>query len=165
MAAALPFVALAGAALQTFGDFRSDMYQAAVLKNNSRIAERNADIASTAAQLEQQRSDLEYGQLIGQQLAAQGASGLDIMGRTQRKTRETASAVGREAAMDIRQKGAQESQNYLQEAANLRGAAREQKVQGYINLAGNLLNTASAGAGGNASLVSKARPTRRRFES
>lgn len=165
MAAALPFVALAGAAVNTLGEFRSDMYQSAVLRNNARIARQNAATASTAAQIEQQRSDLEYGQLQGEQLAAQGASGLDIMGRTQSLTRKAGREVGRQAARDIREQGTAEARNYLQESANLRGQAREQKVQGYFNLAGNALNTATEAMGGNRSLVSKARPTKRRFAS
>lgn len=163
-------IAIVAAVAQTLGDLRSDIYQAKVLANNAKIAGRNAGLASDAAQIEQQRSDNEYAELQGRQLAQQGASGLDIFGRTQNLTREASSRVGREQAMDIREEGTQESRRFLQEKANFKGAAREQYIKAGINFIGNAAATAgAAGAGGggpeSTSLVSKSRPSRRRFSS
>lgn len=118
-------------------------YQAAVARNNARIAEENAARISEAAQREAARSDQDYRALLGEQLAAQGASGLDILGRSQRNARMLTQRTGRRAAIDITDEGEAGARRSLQEAANFRGEGRQARLQGYISGAGALLQGAS----------------------
>lgn len=118
-------------------------YQAAVGRNNARIAEENAARIAEAAQGEAMRSDQDYRALLGEQLAAQGASGFDILGRSQAAARELTARIGRLAAKDIMAEGRSGARRSLQEAANLRGEARQAKLQGYVSAAGQLMQGAS----------------------
>ena len=133
-------------------------YQAAVAKNNSRIATENAARASEAAQRESMRSDQDYRALLGEQLAAQGTSGFDILGRSQVDARMLTKRVGRRAAMDITDEGEADARRSLQEAANFRAEGKQAKLQGYFSGASSLLK----GASDISTLVSGRRP--RSFE-
>ena len=119
-------------------------YQAAVGRNNARIAEENAARISEAAQGEALRSDQDYRALLGEQLAAQGASGFDVLGRSQVAARELTNRTGRRAAVDITDEGRAGARRSLQEAANFRGEARQAKLQGYISAAGQLAQGANS---------------------
>lgn len=118
-------------------------YQAAVAKNNARIAEENSARMMEATQREALRSDQDYRALLGEQLAAQGASGFDILGRSQRNARQLTQRTGRQAAKDIFDEGTAGSERSLQEAANFRGEGRQARLQGYISAAGSLAQGAS----------------------
>lgn len=135
-------------------------YQAAVGRNNARIAEENAARIAEAAQTEAMRSDQDYRALLGEQLAAQGASGLDILGRSQKAARELTMRTSRRAAADITNEGRAGARRSLQDAANFRGEARQAKLQGYMSAAGQLME----GAGKVGTLVSgrRAKPFERR---
>lgn len=118
-------------------------YQAAVARNNARIAEENAARLSEASQRESLRSDQDYRALLAEQLAAQGASGFDILGRSQRSARMLTQRTGRQAARDIWDEGTSASRRSLQEAANFRGEGRQAQLQGYFSGAGSLMQGAS----------------------
>ena len=118
-------------------------YQAAVAKNNARIATENAARVSEASQREAMRSDQDYRALLGEQLAAQGASGFDILGRSQMEARDLTRRTGRLAARDITDEGTAGARRSLQEAANFRGEGRQAKLQGYLTGATTLLKGAS----------------------
>lgn len=118
-------------------------YQAAVARNNARIAEENAARVSEASQREALRSDEDYRALLGEQLAAQGASGFDILGRSQTEARMLTRRVGRRAAMDLIDEGEAGARRSLQEAANFRGEGKQAKLQGYFSGASALLKGAS----------------------
>lgn len=155
----LPTLLTAGSAvLGAVSAVQSGNYQAAVLRNNARIAEENAARASEAAQREAMRSDQDYRALLGEQLAAQGASGFDILGRSQRSARQLTQRTGRRAAMDIVTEGEAAARRSLQEAANFRGEGRQARLQGYLSGASSLLQ----GASDVGTLVSGRRP--RSFE-
>lgn len=152
VAAAVPFfTSTAGAAALTgltagvtaLSAIQAGNYQAAVAKNNSRIAEQNAAAQSEAAQREAMRSDQDYRALLGEQLAAQGASGFDILGRSQTSARMLTKRVGRRAAQDITEEGEAGARRSLQEAANFRGEDRQARLQGYVTGAAALLKGAS----------------------
>jgi hypothetical protein len=118
-------------------------YQAAVGRNNARIAEENAARIAEASQVEALRSDQDYRALLGEQLAAQGASGFDILGRSQVAARKLTVRTGRLAAKDIINEGSAGARRSLQEAANFRGEARQARLQGYVSAAGQLAQGAS----------------------
>lgn len=123
-------------------------YAAAVAKNNAKIEEQNAARISEAAQLEQMRSDQDFAALAAEQLAAQGASGFDILGASQTRSRMLTRRTRDRQAVDIRREGEAGSQQALQEAANYRGEAKHAKTQGYLEAAGHVLDAASTFAGG-----------------
>lgn len=129
----------ASAGIGALTSIQQGNYQAAVGRNNARMAEENAARISEAAQGESMRSDQDYRALLGEQLAAQGASGFDILGRSQRAARELTTRTGRMAAKDIYNEGKAGARRSLQEAANFRGEARQAKLQGYISAAGKLM--------------------------
>lgn len=132
--AAIP-LAIAGTALKGFSDFQQAQYQSAVAKNNAKIAKDNSDRASYAAQVEQMRSDREYAGQQGALLASQAASGLDVLGFSQKSSRTTLAATRGEAASDIRQKGLFDVRNFQQQQANFLGEARAQKTAAWMGLA------------------------------
>lgn len=152
-AAAIPFLTstagataaltAASAGIAGLSAVQSGNYQAAVAKNNAQIAEQNAAQTSSAAQRELMRSDQDYRALLGEQLAAQGASGFDILGRTQTSTRALTERVGRRAAMDINIEGAAGARRSQQEAANFRAEGKQAQLQGYLTGASALLKGAS----------------------
>lgn len=119
-------------------------YQAAVSRNNARIAAENAARISEASQRESLRSDQDYRALLGEQLAAQGASGLDLLGRSAVDARRLTMRTGRLAAKDISEEGTGRSRQMLQEAANFRSEGKQAKTQGYISAAGQFLQGASS---------------------
>lgn len=118
-------------------------YQAGVAMNNARIAEANAARTSEASQRESMRSDQNYRALLGEQLAAQGASGFDILGRSQRAARVLTERTGRLAALDITKEGTAAARRSLQEGANFRGEGNQARLQGYLTGASTLLQGAS----------------------
>lgn len=148
----------ASTAITTMSAVQAGNYQAAVARNNARLAEENAARVSEAAQREAMRSDQDYRALLGEQLALQGASGFDILGRSQRSARVLTKRTGRRAAMDITEEGEAAARRSLQESANFRGEARQAKLQGYLSGASSLLQ----GASDISTLVSGRRP--RSFE-
>lgn len=132
-------------------------YQNQVAKNNAIIAEKNAAAAEVASQQRQQRSDIEYGAQVGEATAQQGASGFDILGRTQVMARNTTRAAGRGAAVDIRTEGWNQAQAGMQEAQNFRVQGAAAKAQGLASGIGSFLQAGASVAnafGGTKSLAS-----------
>lgn len=152
----LPTLLTAGsAAIGAVSAISNGNYQAAVLRNNAIIAERNAAKISEASQKEALRSDQDYRALLGEQLAAQGASGLDILGRSQIGARRLTTRTGRLAAKDIRDEGETGARNRLQEAADMRSEARQAKLQGYLTAAGTVVGAAGDIFGPTGTLTSR----------
>lgn len=131
---------VAGAGLAGLTAIQNGNYQAAVAKNNARIAEQNAARLSEASQVEAQRSDIDYRALLAEQMAEQGASGFDVLGRSQSSARALTRRTGRKAAKDIRDEGEAAAGRELQEGANQRAAGRQAKLQGYVSAAGSLID-------------------------
>lgn len=131
-----------GAGVTAMGAIQQGQYQAAVAKNNAIIAEQNAARLSEASQESAKRSDIEMAALLGEQYAAQGASGLDVEGRSARSARMLTRRVSRQAAKDIVTQGSSDARNQLQEAANFRAEGKQAKRQGMFTAAGALLGAA-----------------------
>jgi Tfp pilus assembly protein PilV len=135
LAPALPFLAIAGTAIQGFSQFQQQQYQAQVAKNNAKIADENADRAGYAAQIEQYRSDREYDAQGATLLATQAASGFDVLGRSQIMSRANLDRVRSEQATDIRMQGMFNVRHLQQEQANFLGESRARKTQAWMGLA------------------------------
>jgi hypothetical protein len=142
-AAALPFMAIAGTAIQGVSSFAQSRYQGQVAKNNAKIAEANAGRASYASQIEQMRSDREYLAAGSTLRASQAASGLDVLGSSQRMARANLDRVRGEAATDIRMQGLYDVGNLMQEQANFLGESRALRTQGWMGLAATAFDIGS----------------------
>lgn len=142
MAAALPFLAIAGTAIQGFSQFQQAQYQSGVAKNNAKIAAQNARNADYASQIEQMRSDREYRAEEGALLASQAASGLDVLGRSQLFSRTNLARVRGEQALDIRQQGDFQVKQFKAEQKNFLGEARAQKTAAWMGLAASAFDIA-----------------------
>lgn len=145
-----------GAIFQGVSAFGQANYQRQVARNNEVIAKQNANRASDAAQIEQMRSDREYASTLGQQLAAQSASGLDVLGVSQLGVRKQTARVGLEAAQDIRRKGESTTAGYFNQAAGYAGDANAAKSSGISSLIGSGFK--AAGALYDGGLFGKAKP-------
>lgn len=133
MAAVLPLALSVGAtAIQGISAFQQASYQAAVAKNNAKIAAQNADRADYASQIDQMRSDREYAAQEGSLLAAQSASGLDVLGVSQVAARRQLASVRGEQALDINQQGLQQIRNFQQQQANYIGEERAANTQKWM---------------------------------
>lgn len=128
-------LAVGGSLLQGLSAVQQASYQSAVAKNNAKIAKQNADRAGYASQIEQMRSDREYAAMEGQQLAAQSASGLDVLGRSQVMSRANLQRVRGEQAFDIRQQGLYDVRNFQQQQANFLGEARAANTAKWMAIA------------------------------
>ena len=143
----LPAIAAAAAVLQGVSAFGQAHYQRQVARNNQTIATQNANRTSDAAQVAQLRSDREYAQVTGQQLAAQSASGFDVLGASQIGVRALTAKVRGEAATDIRRKGESDTAGYFNQAAGFAGEANAARAAGISALLATPLNAAGAYAG------------------
>ena len=143
----VPALAAAAAVLQGVSAFGQANYQRQVARNNQTIATQNANRASDSAQVAQLRSDREYAQVVGQQLAAQSASGFDVLGASQVGVRALTAKVRGEAATDIRRKGESDTAGYFNQAAGFAGEANAAKARGISALLATPLNAAGAYVG------------------
>lgn len=135
---------VASAGISGISAIQQGNYQAAVARNNAIIAEQNAARASTAAQVEQSRSDKEYAAMAAAQLASQAASGLDIGSRSLSQGRQLTRRTGRRAAFDIYNRGTTDSRNFLQDAANFRSEGTAAQRQGYMSAIGSTLSASAS---------------------
>lgn len=140
--------AVAGGIMQS----QQAKYQAEIAKMNRRIAEENARRAIDRSQIEQENNDRNTRVMLGEQEAAQAASGLSLTGRTQILTRKAARQMGRLDALNIRQAGELEAYNYKVDAANFAAAAAAKKMEAQHSLLGGFLGGLGSLVGGASSL-------------
>lgn len=118
-------------------------YQAKVAKMNEQIAKENASRAIDRSHIEQEDFDrFETANLLGEQEAAQSASGLTLTGKSQVMTRAAARKLGRRDALNIIQAGEIEAYNYRTQAANFAAQAKAAKMSGTASLVGSFFSAA-----------------------
>ena len=132
--------------------FAQASYQAKVAEMNAEVANDNAKRTIDRTQIEEQDNAAENLALIGEQEAAQGASGLSINSESSRRIRKASRVLGRKDTLNIRQAGEIEKYNYEVEAANQTAAAGMARIGGI----GSLLSGFVQGGG---SLIGAASPT------
>src|SRR5882672_6802881 len=116
VAAAAPIIgALSGVASGALG-FMQAQYQGQVAKMNADIAKENAKRAETRAGIEAESNDLQTKTLIGEQTAAQAASGVSVAGESQMLTRRSSRMIGHNDSLNIIQAGQLEAYNYRTQA-------------------------------------------------
>lgn len=139
-------LAIGSTALAGISEFQQQQYQAKVAKENAKIAGINAQRASEASQIEQLRSDREFAAQEASALAAQSASGLDVLGHSQTMARSNIARVRGEQAIDIRKQGLIEAGNFFQQQANFLGEKRAAKTNAWMGLAATAFSIGSTAA-------------------
>lgn len=141
---------------------QASRYQAAVADANAKVAEANAQRATQQSQAAAQQQDDATAALLGEQMAAQSASGLSLGGRSQIMTRKRAKQLGRQDTLNIREQGDYEVQGFRQESANQTASAGMARASGMSSLIGGFLGGASSLIGGATTVKSPNRITGRR---
>lgn len=143
----------AGATLvKGVGDFTAGQYQSKVASMNADVAKQNAKRALQRSDVEAVENDRLTAELLGEQEAVQGASGLSLTGRSFAANRMRTRILGRRDTLNIRQGGEVEAYNYKVQRSNFKAQAKSAKIGSYFDLAGSVL---SAG-----SILGNAKPTR-----
>lgn len=126
-------------------------YKAQVAKNNSIIAERNAEAATTAGNAQGQTNDLKTRALVGTQLATQAANGLDVNSGTNLAVRQSATDIGHLDTLTILNNAAKnaagfkaQGMNFTAEAGLDEASATNARTAGDYNVATSLLGSAGS---------------------
>lgn len=148
--------------------YSDSKFQAQVAKNNAAIAAENASKAGDAEQQQLVDKGREDRAFLGQQIAAQGASGANVNSVSSVLTRKQTKDIFASEAVDIQTASQNNIRAYQQEQANALTEAREARRQGKIGListafdvAGSFINS-SAPKAKKASYVPKPTPRYRR---
>jgi hypothetical protein len=133
---------LAGVAASTSATISANNYQAQVAQRNADLMNENARRAIDVAQQEQIQQDQKTRGLLGEQVAAQSASGLKLGGRSYMLTRKSARQLGRLDALNIRQDGDITAFNYrmaaqdnLDQITQLKSANKTALLSGFLDAA------------------------------
>lgn len=140
--------AIGGTIISTSAAMQANKYQQQVLARQAAQMEENAGRATQAAQVNQQQQDMQTRALIGEQVAAQSASGLKLGGKSQMLTRKAARELGRMDALNIRQAGDVEAYNFRMIAQDKFDELKFTKGQAGSILLSGFLDAASAGITG-----------------
>lgn len=132
-----------GALVTGVATFAAASNNAAIQEMNAQIANDNARRALERSKVEQQESDIRARGLIGEQLAQQAGSGVDVGRGSPKYTRIAARELARLDALNIRQAGEIEAYNYKTQAANFSASAAAEKSGGAFGLLGSFLNAGS----------------------
>jgi len=149
---------LAGGAVSAFGAYESGQaqsasaaYQAQVAANNAKIAQQNARLDIQAGESSATNEGLKTRAQVGQEKAAQGASGVDVNSGSAASVRAGTQMVGKQNAMTIRSNAANAAYGQLVQATSdtaqstLDTAESEQAAEaGDFNAAGTLLGSVSS---------------------
>ena len=140
--------AVGGAIISTSAALQANKYQQQVASRQAAQMEENARRAGFAAQVQQEDQDRAARALIGEQIAAQSASGLKLGGKSQMLTRKSARELSRLDALNIRQAGDVEVYNYRMMAQDKFDELKFLKQQSGSILLSGFLDAASAGISG-----------------
>lgn len=130
------------------------MYGAAVARNNSIIAEQNAEYATQKGMSQEEISRMRTGLDIGTARASMGASGVRLGGDTPARVVGDIAATGELDAETIRNNAAREAYGYRMQGANFSQQAQLDTMEagqdikaGKINVLTSLISGASSAGG------------------
>lgn len=157
MGAALPVIGLAGSIIGTgmsvigglnAASAKADAahYGAQVAERNAKVSEQNAKYAEAAGRAQEEREGLKTRNLIGQAVAAQASSGLDVNAGSAADVRGSIAALGRLSGLTIRNSAARQAagyriqgQDYTESAALAEKSAADAEAAGLMGAAGTLV--------------------------
>lgn len=130
-------------------------YQAQVAAHNAKIADQNASMAVDAGNSQAQQQEMKTRALLGNEKAAQAASGLDVNSGTAVDTRSSTALLGTESELSTHYNAAKQALGYEETGASQQTQSQLYKMQaqdaqsaGAIGAGASLLSGA-AGVGGN----------------
>lgn len=139
---------IAGIVQQTQAQQQVSNYQAMVADRNAAIMEQNATRSLDRSRQDLLKQEEQTRALIGQQIAAQSASGLKLGGRSQMLTRKSARALGRQDAENVLKAGDIEAINFRQTAEDFRMQSTFARQEGANAGVAGALGVGSALVGG-----------------
>lgn len=141
MAAAVPYMILAGATISAVGAIQQGKAARAAAEFNARISRENAQIAREQTIQAVRQTDRENYLRLGAIRAAQGASGGKAEGSVLDILADTA-AQGEIQRQDVIYRGALAERGYLNTAALDQASGRNASRQGYLQAGSELLQGA-----------------------
>ena len=128
-----------------------DTYKAGVARNNAIIAERNAVAATDAGNVRAASNDMRTKNVIGSQIVAQAANGLDVGSGTNVNIQQSAKDLGHLDTLTILNNAAKNSAGFRTQGMNFKAeslldesAAKNAETAGDFNVATSLLGGASS---------------------
>jgi hypothetical protein len=128
-------------------------YQAAVARNNKVIADQNAVYEVQAGQVEEQASRMKYGEVLGEEKAQQGASGIQTESGSAPKVRQTTQLMSELDAATIADNAAYRAYGLRTQGTNFESQARLYEFQGKQAETASFFNAAGSIIGGFSSMV------------
>jgi hypothetical protein len=151
MAAALPFIMAGGKVIEGIQGYNQGQYTAAVAKQNAAQATMNADRAVQKGQLDAYDADMQLKQIIGQQTAAQSASGIAVGSGSSAAVQQSQQMIGAADRTRIVDNAGVTAYNYRVQANDLLSEAKMAKQQannalmaGFINAGTSLMGASSS---------------------
>ncbi len=142
---------VAGTLLSGYSAYAAGNYQNKVAVMNAKVAEQNATEARNRSQREAAQQDALTLGMLGEQEAAQSASGLSITGKSQVLTRKAAARLGRIDTLNVIEAGNREAYNYKVDATNQLAQGKLAKASGTSSLLGSFLGAGASLVGGSQS--------------
>lgn len=153
-------VDMLGAGVKAYGNIQEGQaknaqaqFQAGIAEHNRTLSFQNADYARNVGEVDAQTSGLKTGQIIGQQKAGQGASGLDVNFGSATQVRESQHEIGWHDQQVIRSDAARKAYAYEQEGVTqgmqadlYRRAGADAEAAGQIGAVSSILGGLSSTA-------------------
>lgn len=124
--------------------FQQAKAQEKMAKHRAEVAQENAKRARFRSQVEQQDQDVLARAVIGDLASSQAASGLDFGSGSFASRRKAARVLARKDALNIRQGGELEAQNFEQQALDASFEARQARSAGRFSLLSTAFDTGSS---------------------
>lgn len=146
MAAAIPFIMLAGMAVQVTGQIKQGEAAAQAADEEARIQSENAKLARDQAAHEERQQRIINRKQLGSMRAAYGASGVSLEGSPLDILEESAAAMEMDA-QNIKYAGELKARGFYQEASMARTRGKNAREASYLGAASSLLSGAGQMAG------------------
>lgn len=161
MVAALPFISLAstiigggfslmGSMQQASASQAAANYQSQVARNNQIIAEQNASYARQVGQVETETQGMKTAAVVGSQIAAQGASGIDPTTGSPADVVKGTRELGKLDAMNVMRNAELRARGFDIEATNqgasadlIKSQAKQAGIAGMYSAGSSILGGAS----------------------
>jgi len=135
---------VASTAFGAFSAIQSGNYQAGIARNNAIIAQQRADAARLQGVLEAQNQDYKTRAALGAITAQQGASGIDISGRSAEDVRAGTAMLGRYDALMRRSNAENEAYGFEIKKADYLADAEAKRSAGMMNAIGSIIGGAGS---------------------
>jgi hypothetical protein len=137
MAAAVPFLMIAGTAASALGAIHTAQANKASAKYNEQLALQNETASRQGAAVEEQRLRMQQRKQLGQMRANYGASGVTVDGSIEDVLADSATNAEWDALL-VRHGGETQARGYRNEASLYGAQAKNASAAGYLAAAGAL---------------------------